>query len=267
MHTIQFNALLKKRKRTEYQTDEWMRFAESQPESFVKAIGFPRAKVILDKENNITVKDGAHVVAYYNKHISCEVLRVTHNGVFPMNLFAQFGPPPTVCFEQKMIDGDALHCDVISIILQYLGVKDACAFGLVCKLWNECVKYDNAFWRRHCKTLLGKVHPNPRSACLKLTLYGFKSEHSGVFRRLLCDGSFYRITTWIISAYLGRQVQRIRYRRAPCRGFTLNATTRDYEAIFLFDVPGYVRVCIRETWIETTEVCLVQKYQNWIEDF
>lgn len=130
MHTIQFNQFLKKRKRSEDRAEEWIDFATKHPEHFVKTIGFPRARVLEDGDGNITVKQGASVVAYYNRRYAREAMRVTSSGLFPLNLFARFGPPPTLHSSDPISHEDAWHVDVIPRILCHLGVQDACSLGM-----------------------------------------------------------------------------------------------------------------------------------------
>lgn len=100
-------------------------------------------------------------------------------------------------------------------------------------------------------------------------MHGFRAEHSAKFRALLLDGTSYRLITWILSAFLGRQVLRVQTRRCANKkneaGFVVIASTRDFQVLFLFDVPGLVRWRMSGVWSETTETYLVQKYQDWIE--
>lgn len=279
MHTIQFNAFLQKRRRLENNTDSWMRYAESDPQGFAKAIGFPKAKVLLDtNKRSITVKEGVNVVAYYNKKDMHDPVYVTSKGVFPMNMLIRCGAPPiTVCpfgeDEQNVAD------DVVPHVLQYLGVSDACAMGMTCWKWNRIIRSNTAFWERHCNKMGIKAALVPgaaRSACLWMTMHGFTHHHSTQFRNALCSPAFYRCATWIFSAFLKRQVTRIRIRSPGLfpgiqntgpRAFVVVTTTRDFNALFLFDDTGLVlwKLNGTHTWNYCKEESLVQTYQQWIE--
>jgi hypothetical protein len=275
MHTIQFNAYLRKRRRDDENHHGWIRYAKHCPREFVAALGYPNARVKVDG-SDLSVLDGVKVVAYCGNLLG--PVYITKDGsLVPIQLFRQSAP--AICVAPFGDDEANVSNDVVPFILPYLNVADACALGMVCRQWQSIVRGASAYWK-HQATRLGAttIPTDARLFCLKRVLHGFRPvrRHSVALRALLRSGSDYHLMTWIFSSFLRRQVVRVVCRNAKDLketrdlggdgSFVLICTTRDFVCTVLFT--SYMTILWKnsgtKTWNVTSDARLVDTFHTWV---